>query len=213
MQPEDRRAAQRLRLSKPILATMRSQNALVLDIGMQGAFVEHYGTAEPGERVQLAFRWQGEDVEFVCEVTRSSVVQSPGGDGMNPVSHSGVRFVEPIGESDRRLHDLMTTFVTRVLDAQKANAAGTSHAAGATILARLGEARRTRSRGYVAYHWGGEQWTRNATNARRQPSDGFTVAAHEDEDEIAALCRTYESADEESRQLIRVLADLTLSQR
>lgn len=213
MPPEERRGAQRLRLSKPILATMRSQNALVLDIGMNGAFVEHYGTVQPGERFRLAFRWQSEDVEFLCEVTRSNVVQTPGGDGASPVSHSGLRFVEAVGESGRRLHDLMTTFITRVLDAQKANAAGESHAAGANILARLGEARRTRSRGYFAYRWNGERWSRTRTTSRVQPVDGFTVPEHEDEEEVESLCRTYESSDAESRDLIRVLADLTVAER
>ena len=46
-----------------------------------------------------------------------------GGDGKSTVSHTGVRFVEAVGESEGRLQDLIATFVGRVLAAQKANAA------------------------------------------------------------------------------------------
>jgi hypothetical protein len=36
---DDRREFQRLKLSKPILATMGESNALILDIGIAGAFL------------------------------------------------------------------------------------------------------------------------------------------------------------------------------
>jgi hypothetical protein len=41
-----------------------------------------------------------------------------------------------------------------------------------------------------------------------QPADGFTVAGHEDEEEIAKLCEAYENADAEGRRLIRLVAEL-----
>jgi hypothetical protein len=144
---DDRREFQRLKLSKPILATMRGSNALILDVGLAGAFLEHYGTAEPGERFPLLFRWQGHDVEFSCEVARTVIVRDPGGDGKSLVSHTGVRFLEPRDDAMHHLQDLITSFVGRILTAQKANASGElGESAGATILARLGEARRMRSR-------------------------------------------------------------------
>ena len=40
--------------------------------------------------------------------------------------------------------------------------------------------------------------------------DQFTVAAHEDEDELESLCRTYEIADEDGRKLIRLVAELSV---
>jgi len=210
---DDRREFQRLKLSKPILGTIRSTNALILDVGLAGAFLEHYGTAEPGEKFTLNFRWQGSDVQFVCEVARSAVVRDPGGDGKSLVSHTGVRFVEAIGDAQTQLQDLITTFVGRILTAQKANASGElGESAGATILARLGEARRMRSRGYVSYHLKGDTWWKTPTMSPKQPPDGFTVAAHEDDDDLDALCRTYEAADEEGRHLIRLVAELSARQ-
>ena len=209
---DDRREFQRLKLSKPILATMGRSNALILDIGIAGAFLEHYGTAAPGDAFPLTFRWNGEDVTFDCEVARTNVVRLPGGDGKSIASHTGVRFTHAHGEARAKLQDLITTFVGRILDAQRANAAGEdSDSAGANILARLGEARRMRSRGYVAYHFDGTSWWRTQETIAMQPLDGFTVGDFEDPEEIEDLCRTYEAADEQGRHLIRMVAELSVA--
>lgn len=210
---DDRREFQRLKLSKPILATMGESNALILDIGIAGAFLEHFGTSAAGDRFQLTFRWQGEDVAFLCEVARSSIVRLPGGDGKSVASHTGVRFLEAIGNARAQLQDLITTFVSRILVAQRANAAGeNTESAGATILARLGEARRMRSRGFVTYHYDGDAWSRVPGTSPVQPPNGFTVGDFEEPDELETLCRTYEAADDEGRHLIRVVAELSLAQ-
>ena len=210
MLPDDRRRFQRLRLSKPILATARDATALILDLGVTGAMLEHYGTAAPGDRFQLSFRWQGNDVEFACEVVRSTINRNPGGDGVNAVSHTGVRFLEPVGDSVEHLKDLIATFVGRVLAAQKANAAGEgTPTKGETLLEQLGHARRTRTTGYVSYRLRDGQWWRIPTKSPVQPVDGFTVAAYEEDDEVQSLCRTYEQTDEEGRRLIRLVAELS----
>ena len=206
---DERRQFQRLKLSKPILASIDEMNALVLDIGITGALVEHYGTPAPGDKFTLTFRWQGEEVELDCEVVRTSVIRSPGGDGKSITSHTGVRFLPSSGESHARLQNLIATFVGRVLSAQKANAAGDTRTSAPNILEQLGAARRQRARGFVSYRLKDDTWWRVPTASSKQPLDGFTVAAHEDEEEIEALCRTYADADEEGRNLIRLVAELS----
>ena len=207
---DDRREFQRLKLSKPILAMMGDQNALILDIGMAGAFLEHYGRVESGHQFHLTFRWQGQDVEFESEIVRTAVVREPGGDGESPVSHSGVHFLRPVGDSSARLQDLIATFVGRILAAQRTNATGEGDSeSSANILASLGGARRKRIHGYVSYRLKEGSWWRVPTDSPKQPEDGFTVAAWEDEQELESLCRTYESADEDGRHLIRVVAELS----
>ena len=101
---------------------------------------------------------------------------------------------------------MMATFVGRILAAQRANASADVDQAGA-ILYQLGDARRSRSRGYIAYLFDGKSWTCRPTQIADQPRSGFTVAAYEDEDEIETLCRTYEQTDEEGRRLIRLVAE------
>lgn len=204
---DDRRRFQRLRLAKPILAQMHGHNVLILDIGINGAFIEHYGEMAPGDRFNLSFRWQGQEVEFVCEVARTSVVRAPGGDLESSVCHTGVRFVEPVGESDAYLQDLIATFIGRILAAQKANASGDN--SDAAILAQIGAARRSRSRGFVTYRLKSGKWWRVPSSSSKQPLDGFTVSAHEDEEELETLCHAYEHGDDETRSLIRLVAELS----
>src|SRR4051794_21770431 len=178
MVASDRREFQRLRLAKPILALMDGQNALILDIGVGGAYIEHYGALPEGARFKLLFRWQRNDVEFLCEARRSRVVRT-GGDHMSVVSHTGVRFLEATGDADARLNDMMATFVGRVLAAQRANASGKDDGESLS-LTQLGGARRARSRGWVSFRLINSLWRRELAAAPTQPPDGFTVAAYED---------------------------------
>jgi hypothetical protein len=200
-----RREFQRLRLAKPILALLEGQNALILDVGIGGALVEHFGASKPGDRAHLLFRWQSEDVAFHCEVRRSRVVRRSG-DGA--VSHTGLRFLQPVGTSEALLQDMMGTFVGRVLAAQRMNARGEAGDSDAT-LSQLGAARRSRSRGYMMYRYVRGKWWREPTDKPQQPEHGFTVAAYEDEDELETLCRAWEIADAEGRRLIRLVAELS----
>jgi hypothetical protein len=206
--PNDRRTFQRIRLARPILAQLDQQNALILDVGVGGAFLEHYGVMAPNQRLRLQFRWRSEDIEFVCEVARTRVVRDA---GANVLSHSGVRFVEPVGDSEARLHDMIATFVGKLLAAQKINATGINHADSDVTLSELGGARRSRVRGLISYHLQPDgTWRRAATKDPRQPEDGFTVAAYEDDEDLEVLCRAYEAADDEGRRLIRLVAELSV---
>jgi hypothetical protein len=201
----DRREFQRLRLAKPILALLDGQNALILDIGVSGVFVEHYGTPKPGEKFMLVFRWKGTDVEFVCEVAHTMVVRNT---PTLAVSHSGLRFRQAVGEAEARLNDMMATFVGKILAAQKANAGATESTESITLV-DLGGARRARTRGYLTYRLQDGTWSRELSDTPTQPLNGFTVAAYEDEQELESLCRTYEIADTEGRRMIRLVAELS----
>jgi hypothetical protein len=205
MAPNDRREFQRLRLAKPILALLDGQNALILDVGISGAFVEHYGQPKVGDRLKVLFRWKGDDVEFLAEIEHSVVVRNT----LNSVvSHSGLRFVQAVGDAESLLNDMMATFVGKILAAQKANA-GATEPSGAVALVDLGGARRSRSRGFVTYRLEGATWSRELTDSPTQPLSGFTVAAYEDDEELESLCRTWEAADAEGRRLIRLVAELS----
>jgi hypothetical protein len=207
--PDERREHQRLRLARPILATMDQANALILDIGMTGAFLEHYGERRPGDRCRISFRWHGDEVAYSCEIVHSVVVRQTGGNGLQALSHTGVYFLEPVGDSEARMRDLMTNFVTRVFDAQRANAAG-DPTTSAAVLAGLGAARRKRTPGFVTCRLEDGQWVRISSDSPRQPENGFTLPAWEEESDLETLCRTYESTDAEGRSLVRTLAELSV---
>jgi hypothetical protein len=209
MLSHDRRVFQRLRLTRPILASLDEQNALILDLGVAGAFIEHYGVTTPNTRCRLQFRWQTENIELVCEVARTGVVRRS---GQNALSHTGLRFVEALGRSEERLHDLMATFVGKMLAAQKANASGIHDQESHLTLVDIGGARRVRVRGLVRYRMRPNgTWLRAATDDPTQPADGFTVAAYEYESDLEALCLAYEVADAEGRNMIRLVSELSVS--
>jgi hypothetical protein len=204
----DRREFQRLKLLKPILGTVDGQGALILDIGVGGAFIEHYGQATQGDQFRLGFVSEGSSVEFVCEVRRSIIVRLASDD--SKVSHTGARFVQPIGDSEALLETMIASFISRILEAQRANARGErglSH--GEAILARLGDAQRMRARGCVTHSFVDGKWIAIRGDSPNQPDDGFTVAAFEDEEETQMLRNAYETADADGRRLIRLIADLS----
>src|SRR6266849_1890770 len=205
MVSNDRREFQRLRLAKPILALLDGQNALILDIGISGAYVEHYGRAKVGDRFMLLFKWKGNDVEFVGETAHTIVMRKT---GSADVSHSGLRFVQPVADAEKLLNDMVATFVGKVLAAQKANA-GAIEPSSSVALIDLGGARRSRTRGYLNYRFRNGKWSRELSESTAQPPDGFTVAAYEDDEELESLCSSYEAADEEGRNLIRLVAELS----
>ena len=205
MGSQERREFQRLKLAKPLLALLDGHNALILDIGIGGAFVEHHGGLQPGVPVRLTFRWQGRDVEFACVVTRSTIVR----EDANMVSQTALQFEKALGDADRRLQEMMAAFVGQILAAQKANASATIEDASDSLLENIGGARRARNSTRVMYRFDGKSWARRKTKSAEQPADGFTVAAYEDEEELEVLCRAYEAADEQGRQMIRVIAELS----
>jgi hypothetical protein len=208
MTSNDRREFQRLHLAKPILAQFGEGSALILDIGVGGALIEHHGRVDTGDQKRLQFRWKGEDIDFECVVVRSRVVRDrPTLDTVR--AHTGIRFLEAHGRSEEYLNDMMATFVGRVLSAQRANASGAGGGPEALTLAQLGAARRARSEGWLTYRWSDGDWLITSTSSPEQPEDGFTVAAYEDEDELRALCETYETANDEGRRLIRLVAELS----
>lgn len=208
MVASDRRRFQRLKLGKPILATMDGEKALILDIGVSGAFLEHYGNAGSGQRFTLTFLWQGDNIEFLCEMARTSIIR-PAAEGQKAVSHSGVRFVEGAGNSVEKLQGMMASFVGQLLAAQRANASA-GGGEGAGILSQMGQARRLRTRGFISYRWNGKSWKTARTSDGKQPLDGFTVAAYEDEEELETLCEAYQMGDDEARKMIRLVAQLSV---
>jgi hypothetical protein len=209
MHPNDRRIFQRLRLPRPILGTLDGQNALILDLGVIGAFVEHYGVTTPKKRSRLQFQWEGQPIEIACDVARTDVVRRS---GAKALSHTGLRFVEAVGASEERLHDLIASFVGKMLAAQKANAEGITHEDDALKLIDIGGARRVRVHGLMRYRLRADgTWARDLTSDRRQPPDGFTVAAYEYETDLEALCLAYEVADEEGRAMIRLVSELSVN--
>jgi hypothetical protein len=166
MLPSDRREFQRLRLAKPILGLLDGQNALILDVGVSGAYVEHYGQPAPGKRMTLLFRWKGKDVEFDCEVVHSDVIRKAASD---VVCQSGLAFVKPARDSEALLNDMVATFIGKILAAQRANAVASNDADSAALV-DLGGGRPTPAPPNKHTNGEGQKKKREPTHTPPKPS-------------------------------------------
>jgi hypothetical protein len=209
----ERRRFQRLSLANPAIASLGAGAALVLDLGVGGALVEHEGEISPGGRTSLRIRWYQYEIELACQAVHSRLMNRST-ETRTAVSHSGLRFVDLSPETRHDLQTMMATMVGRILAAQKANARGDfegDRIDSGAILSDLGRARRSRIGGLVSYKLKGNMWWRTPTTTAQQPQDGFTVAAYEDENDLETLCAAYVNSDDEGRRLIRLIAELSVS--
>ena len=211
MPGSERRRFQRLNLANPAIATLGGGAALVLDLGVGGALVEHEVEIQPGGKATLRIRWYQYEIELASQVVHSRLV-NPSTGTRTAVSHSGLRFVDLSSGTRHDLQTMMATMVGRIIGAQKANARGDyegDRIDSGAILSDLGRARRSRISGLVSYKLKGNMWWRTPTSSALQPQNGFTVAAYEDENDLQTLCEAYVSSDDEGRRLIRLVAELS----
>lgn len=220
---ENRRKVERIALL-PHLPGRSSQGALELaEVSMGGAKLQHYHEIPIGSKVDLRFEWQGTEISVRGEVVRSTVERF----GSSSIYHSGVRFELDNDESRAQVRKLIGFHVKRALDRQIENASGTTSyssrlmrdaASGDEIafgiegpLREIDPAiQAMRDQGYVRYSLKNGLWYRERTFEPAQPIDGFTIWMFEDCEEAELLCRDYESSSSQTRDLIRICAELSL---
>jgi hypothetical protein len=195
----ERREFQRLPLDSPVSGTFDSVEVSVVDIGILGARIEHAAPfADP--RGELRFHFGGNDIGLRCDVTRTT--------GSEGSLASGLRFLAAVGDSGDHLRGMLAQLVNRALQHL--------HDASATRLRIRGVADgdktvRGTDANFVSYRLENGAWRKRSVFLPEQPPAGFTVARHEDPQEMQRLCEVYEASDEEGRRLIRMFAELSVS--
>jgi len=190
----ERREFQRLRLDSPIDATFGETPVSIVEVGILGARIEH---AAPlgATRGDLQFSFGGAPIRMRCEVVRST----------GPVS--GLRFLAAVGESGDNLRDMLAQLVVRALE--------TLHDSSATRLRIRSVDGDKTVRGvdahFLSYQYENGSWKRRPVFLPEQPQMGFTVARGEDAAEMQRLCEVFEASDDEGRRLIRLFAELSVS--
>lgn len=208
---EERRRFQRLDLTAPVAASFDGADVELIEIGLVGALIRHAGPLEAGRSGHLRFAWEGNELTFECRVVRTE----PPGEHAGEWFRSGLEVLAGIGVSSQRLRDLIAEHVGRVVAAQEANALGLRELNRIDpdhTLTALGSARRANESGFITWRLREAGWKRIPSLLPDQPADGFTVAAWEEEEQIARLRKAYEDADEEGRQFLRMLAELSISE-
>jgi hypothetical protein len=195
----ERREFQRLRLDSPVAGVFGAAAVTLVEIGILGGRIEHESPFE-GHYGDLRFDFDGRNIEMRCEVVRTS--GTPGG------LVSGLRFLSAAGESGDHLRHMLAHLVAAVLEHKY-----DSSATRLKILRTIDGDRTVRGTDahFMSYRYEEGAWRRRRVFLPEQPALGFTVARGEDVDEMQRLCAVYESSDDEGRRLIRLFAELSVS--
>ncbi|HEY2091208.1 MAG TPA: hypothetical protein VGJ81_04925 [Thermoanaerobaculia bacterium] len=200
---EERREFQRLLVDPPIPASYAVTPVSLIEIGVLGARL-HHGEKLDRNEGELRFSFEGEEIALKCEVVRTIASQESRYPGSG--TESGVRFRGAVGDSGDHLRAMLATLVTRALEA---------HSDATLAMARKIDGDKTvrgKDTGYICYRLDDKGWQKRAVFLPEQPSAGFTVARGVDPDEVQRLQRVYHASDEEGRRLIRLFAELSVSE-
>ncbi len=191
---EERREFQRLRLDPAIPGTLGTAAVTILEIGVLGARVRH--DTPLAEHETLTFRDGEVQLQMRCERSRAIT-------GFE----SGLRFLASIGESGDNLRLLLARLVTHEFEVRRQlpkDSMPLSAVDGDKTI-------RGKDAAFLCYRLDGGVWRKRHVFLPEQPASGFTVARASDSDELRRLCRVYEASDDEGRRLIRLFAELSVS--
>jgi hypothetical protein len=202
---EERREFQRLNLDPPVPGTLGTIAVSILEVGVLGARVQHAHPLDI-EYAELRFSFGDDEIGMRCEVIRtfSNDEATQPGAGLE----SGVRFLAAIEDSGDKLRSMLAQLVTHEFEVRRkmpANSMPDPSSVDGDKTVRGADA------GFLTYRLEHGVWRKRRVFLPEQPAMGFTVARMEDSAEMQRLCRVYEASDEEGRRLIRLFAELSVS--
>ncbi len=178
----------------------------IIDLSLSGARIAHQGTLPPpGRECVLTFEWEHHPIELRCEITRNTLERLAKNASEKSLYHAGLRIIDADQESRDALRTMIAALVARALDEQKANARGIPAEAAQCFQTGKGTE-------FLRFELLNGSWRRTATTRPEQPAHGFTISAAEDREHIEMLCHTFANSDEPGRKLIKLMAELSISQ-
>lgn len=217
-----RRSLGRLSFRMPRPARFATHEIILIDLSMKGAGIRHHVKIDPHTKGLLRFRLERQHHEVECMLTRSRLELVKQGDKTLQIYRSALRFeaikqIEGGDDGLESIREAMRKRVERAVRRQQADAFAdpqimssideSSGAIPTDLLASWMESRR-----YIRCtldrngHWKSER-----VDSAEQPINGFTVSAEERDREVALLRKTWELADDDQRKLIRIFAQLALT--
>jgi hypothetical protein len=195
---EERREFQRLVIDPPIAASLGGTRVSLIEVGVLGARVKHTENLSR-TAAELRFDDEGRAIGLRCEVVRTT--ERP------DRFESGIRFVAAVGDSGDHLRSMLARLANAALESMRVPSS--------LPLERSVDGDRTirgKDAGYVCYRIENGVWRKRAVFLPEQPAVGFTVARGLDEEELQRLLRVYLASDDEGRRLIRLFAELSVSE-
>lgn len=186
--------------------------AKVLDLSLYGAGLEHVIPVQAKSRV--TFTIDGvDDLRLEGVVTRCVMRLERG----MQLYRTGLSFSFSRSSVPQRLKELLAQELTKAIDVWKANARGVlPESIERMPLFRTGDllvstAAPAKAQSYVWYRLVNGAWQMSFALDPNQPLDGFAVSADDDQTQMKLLCESYERSDEAGRELIRLLAHLSIA--
>ena len=199
-----------VRLARAIPARLGGLEALIVDLDVDRALVDHDDPIQVGETKRLVFQFEDELLAFSASVHTRAPRLLLG----RTLWRSVMTLSDGEKDSDLRLAESVSRHSSRVLQALEANATGSredNRLDGDATITTLGAAARFGGLSFVTYRYDGSSWSKRSSLLAEQPEEGFTISSFEDAAQVEELCRAYEQADPEARKLIRMMAELSVN--
>lgn len=198
MPSEEKREFQRLDLREPMRGSLDGSPVDIVDLGILGARIE--SDALPSkESCTLILAANGVDISLQCEVVHRFDFTSTRRQG------AGLAFTSAATGSDTSLRELLTKLVREQLAALPTGA----------VISPAFDAEQTAMRipaPFTSHRLGEHGWSKRAAFLAHQPENGFTLPAAIPTAEVHRLRQEFEQAGEEARKLIRLFAELRVSE-
>jgi hypothetical protein len=205
-------------MQAPIEAQLGATPVVVNDLSIGGASIEHHDALPVGAKKNLMFCWAGDTIAVPCTVLRCKLVGLVTGTKSKSVYATGVKF--DVGSiREHPIRRIIEARVREAIERQRANARGEERAEcdAAETESLDGKAIRpilnaVRDNGFLCFRKEGGLWRKGRTQNPEQPPEGFTVLAGEDPEDLELLCKLYDASDEGMRGMIRILAELSVTE-
>jgi len=205
----------------PRPARFATHEVILVDLSVRGAGIRHHVKITPNTRGVLRFRLERQVHEIPCSLFRSRLELVKQADRTLQIYRSALRFDALEGSEEEgglsTVREALRKRVERAIKRQQADAfgdpalmSGTEESSGAIPVDLL--ASWMESRNFIRCTLGRDgRWKSERVDDAEQPINGFTVSVEEGEREIAMLRSTWEKADGNQRQLIRIFAQIALT--
>lgn len=213
---DSKRRYERVKLPEPLTVRLGASSVVALDISLGGCRIEHRNRFAVGAQTAVKLCYAGEEAEIPCRVVRCKLDRFQVEEG-GAVYQTGVTFEPASTEMAAIVRKLVVDHVSRALEEQKANARGTLRGSTSPIFNKDGLLAATDRHGnpaktaYVKFEFDKGRWKKVVTFDADQPDEGFTVASSEDEEQLEILCRAYQIGDPNTRQMIRICAEMSVA--
>lgn len=214
-----RRRIARIGFRTPRPARFGTHDAVVIDLSLHGAGIQHPSPIKLGSEALLRFRLEKQEHAMRCRAIRSKLEMQQHEDGLVQVYRTGLAFVG-LEQEAASLREALRKRANRAILLQQANALSRPE------LAEMEKDAASSDRieiGFLA-PWlkpkpflcctleRGRKWKMVRVSKAEQPENGFTVLAEESEKDLDKLRRLFEDGSAEQRHLIQLFAHLSISE-